>query len=383
MVQTDVERYELLTTTGRPTQYDSLPNNVDQNTIKAEEELNNGEKTDTDTHDAVRLKILAFLAMLTIVIMVCVSIVCVQVLNGIVPDFELNAWRFGPQAAIASLILMYMKSLPYVPRSSMAMLFCIMLTYFGYNFSYYAAAKYLPVGMLGGGHSTVAMVTNAALSICVKSERSVLLYISSAVAICGIVLMVQPPWMFPDTSSDFVTNWTSPCVQHSNATLSINDVTTAWYGYVYVTLSGMSMAFGINMIRRILQDDVKPIVITFWTGVLGFSVSIVCSAVVEEMRLTSGLMCSGLLLLHVIGTLSPAIGAPYVLQHMSSTVYAMLNCSRLVLLLLLQYTVLSSVIPGKRNWIEVVGAALCLAGTFLGPLIDLLRQIYNKPNSIV
>lgn len=335
--------------------------------------------------DTRRVKIWAFMATVLIVIMGCVSIVCAQVMGGAVPNFEMNACRFGLNTIVASLILMCRRISPRVSWSSVWTLSGIGVAYAIYYFSYYAAAIYFPVATLGGTHLTIGLITNCVLAVFIKSKRSVLLLISSAVAIVGIALMIQPPFLFPQLLPPAAVNWTSPCVTSINATdlAPSNTRGPPWLGYVYVMLSGSSLVLGNHMTQHsVLVNHVEPIVISFWMGVFGSSLSIVCSVITEEMRLTSGLLCTGLLFLHVVGTLAAAIGAPCVLQYLSATVYAMLKCSRLPILLILQYSLLSSVMPGNLNWIEVVGAALCFTGSFLGPLVKLIRGDSSKPDKL-
>ena len=48
-----------------------------------------------------------------------------------------------------------------------------------------------------------------------------------------------------------------------------------------------------------------------------------------------------------------------------------ISCLTVVFMLIPQYTILSSIYPGHRNWIEVVGVVLVLLGSSLGSVLEL------------
>ena len=48
--------------------------------------------------------------------------------------------------------------------------------------------------------------------------------------------------------------------------------------------------------------------------------------------------------------------------------------TQVVFMLIAQYTVLSSILPGHRNWMEVVGVVLVLLGSSFSYLLEILAD---------
>ena len=48
--------------------------------------------------------------------------------------------------------------------------------------------------------------------------------------------------------------------------------------------------------------------------------------------------------------------------------------TQVVFMLIAQYTVLSSILPGHRNWMEVVGVIVALLGSSLSSLLEILAD---------
>ena len=69
----------------------------------------------------------------------------------------------------------------------------------------------------------------------------------------------------------------------------------------------------------------------------------------------------------------------YGLRYLSANTGNIISCLTVVLMLIPQYTILSSVFPGHRNWIEVVGVVLVLLGSSLGSIME-LDQCRRKQN---
>ena len=64
----------------------------------------------------------------------------------------------------------------------------------------------------------------------------------------------------------------------------------------------------------------------------------------------------------------------YSVKHISGNTFALIASTMVIFLLAAQYTVLSSVLPGNRNWIEVVGVIFVLGGSTLVSIIELCKR---------
>ena len=56
------------------------------------------------------------------------------------------------------------------------------------------------------------------------------------------------------------------------------------------------------------------------------------------------------------------------------TLFSLILSTQVVLMLIAQYTVLSSISPGHRNWLEVVGVMFVLIGSSLSSLLETLAD---------
>ena len=61
----------------------------------------------------------------------------------------------------------------------------------------------------------------------------------------------------------------------------------------------------------------------------------------------------------------------YAPKYISDNALTIILTSDVVVMLIFQYTVLSSIYPGHRNWIEVVGVILVLLGCSMSSLLEL------------
>ncbi len=76
--------------------------------------------------------------------------------------------------------------------------------------------------------------------------------------------------------------------------------------------------------------------------------------------------------IHCLASVSTWFLFMYSAKHVSGTLLNILVSSAVVLFLIPQYTILASIYPGHRNWVEVTGVLMVLLGTISGSLYELL-----------
>ena len=113
--------------------------------------------------------------------------------------------------------------------------------------------------------------------------------------------------------------------------------------------------------------------VLFWSFIFGTLLSVIPMAAFETPTFPSKwpdvLFVFGHCSSFVIGWIS----ALYAVQCISGNVINFITSTSVVLLLIPQYTVLSSVLPGHRNWMEVVGVVLILLGSVMGSVIEMCK----------
>ena len=116
-------------------------------------------------------------------------------------------------------ISIYRKCDIKVPRSGLLLVILNIFLLNAVNVMLYTAYIYLSLGLADGLMYSLIIAGNAVLSICIKSDRKLILYIAAALSISGVVLMIQPDFLFSGASlpPPPLVNWVSPCITQTSA----------------------------------------------------------------------------------------------------------------------------------------------------------------------
>ncbi len=109
----------------------------------------------------------------------------------------------------------------------------------------------------------------------------------------------------------------------------------------------------------------------FWAFTTCLVCSLVLTFVLEAPKWPQNLFDSGAVAAHCIASVSTWFSYLYAVQYVSGTLVNIMFCSSIILFLIPQYTILDSVMPGHRNWMEVVGVFLVLLGSVSGSLYEM------------
>jgi drug/metabolite transporter (DMT)-like permease len=317
----------------------------------------------------------------------------VQVLNGAVPEFQLNAWRFAVQWLLMIPVVIIRGCELKIPCKKLPLMGLTILLLNAVNVFLFTAYIYLPLGLADGLTNAVILTGNAALSICIKTDRKLTLYLGAVLCLIGLVLMVQPEFIFSgvDLPPPPVTNWTSPCVGNvirmsstgttgQSATPTRIGLPPDVLGYVFALIaSGLIIAY-YHAISR-LVSDVDPFSFSYWNAVVGSLLSVLLMVSFEEVTFLPPGMCLGLLLLHCLGTSAASVAPAWCLKYITPSVCAMITTSKMGIMVGFQYTLLADVQPGLHNWLEVFGAVLCFCGMLGGPLTEIINA-HQRRSSI-
>ena len=360
---------------------------------------------------------------LTACLVVMITIWCaalssasVQVLNGTIPEFELNAWRFVVQFIIMIPVIMCRKCQLKVPYNKYLLLSVNILLLNAMNVLVFTTFIYLPLGLADGLITGLIIAGNALLSICFKADRKLFLYIGAFLSVFGALLMIQPHFLFSNAKlpPPPTVNWTPPCVkmdsqsgdvklppppvvnwssscseevansnQQNSHNLTVNLTATkepfVW-GYVLAVSCSVNIVIYYHTMDRPLKD-VDPFTFGFWNALVGTLLSVMLMLIFEEPVFLQSRFCIGILLLHCIGTTSMSVSQPWCLQYLRPTVIGMLTSLKLVIMVILQHTIMREIKPGLQNWVEILGAVICFFGMIGGPLTEIIKDIVEKQKS--
>ena len=373
-------------------------------------------KESSDPSNSAFMPLIACIVVLITICFTALGSASVQVLNGTIPEFELNAWRFVVQFIIMIPVIMRRKCQLKVPYNKCLLLSVNILLLNAMNVLLFTVYIYLPLGLADGLINGLTIAGNALLSICFKADRKLFLYIGAFLSVFGTLLMIQPHVLFSNANlpPPPIVNWTPPCVkmdsqsgdvkllplpvvnwsspcseevassnQQNSHNHTVNPSATNGpivLGYVLaISYSVTTINFYHTMNR--LVKDVDPFTIGFWNALVGTLLSVMLMLIFEEPVFLQSSFCIGLLLLHCIGTTSMSVSQPWCLQYLRPTVLGMLFSWKLVIMVILQHTIMRDIKPGLQNWVEILGAVICFFGMIGGPLTEIIKDIVEKQKS--
>ena len=324
----------------------------------SEDDKQEDKSSNNSRHVSVMLLIATFVLIVALFLS-AVGAAGVQILSGTIPEFELNAWRFGVQFIIMIPITIYRKCDIKVPSNRFFIVGLNIVLLYAYNVLIFTSVIYLPLGLSDGLINTFVIAGNAVLSICIKADRKLILYIAALVSIAGSVLMIQPDFIFSGLGlrPPPIVNWTSSCkimnnfTRHEdiNQTVSHSVTEDLRMGYMLTfSTSGVLVAYyhGLNKMVK----DIHPLSYAFWAALIGAILSVVLMLIFEEPVFPHFSFCIGMLILHCLGTTAISLCTPWSLQYIRPTVCSLVCASRMVIMVIFQYTIMRDIKPGLQNW---------------------------------
>ena len=278
----------------------------------------------------------------------CASIGSVQVLERAIPPWELNALRFVVQTVVTLPVVLYhgygvcLSEYKNLTPSLLLTLVLYFLSITLFNAAFFTASTYVPVGTLGASISGICTLCTAAMSICFKQDRSMFLYLGAFLSCIGMVLMVQPAFMFKHAGlgEPPKPNWTSPCKPVSTVNLNhtngpIVQQNYSIFHHFLVTVSGILSSCMFQLMSRLVKI-ISAFSLAFWNALFGTTVSVIIMSFSETVTFPTSTFCVTMLLIHCIGVTQVDIIEPYCLKYLSPLVTSIIETTHLVVLLVLQ-----------------------------------------------
>ena len=339
---------------------------------------------DKEKHSSQCLaKVKGFVGVMASILSAVVSYTSVQLLERAIPDFELNSIRFG-LASICILPILLIKRIPVlIPRDQIQGTIGYGIFVFGEIGTTYVAVTYIPVSHLDAIKLTAAVSSGLILFSVLWEEKLTVSKISFALlGVCGLICVTQPDFIFHShhlTSNsstgdntykgEKVNNHNDSSNPNSTGAIAIKDYYIKPNAATLIMAYCLSAAAGISISSLTLVFKHRPYIgqnilqVSFWLFACGAIVSTIVMAFVEVPISPKTWKEMLLICVHsvtcVTNTTSYCIG----IRYLSANTANILSCTQVVFMLIPQYTILSSIYPGHRNWIEVVGIILVLLGS--------------------
>ena len=309
------------------------------------------------------------------VIVLVATATWVALLEKSISDFELFSLRSGFTWIMCVVILIYRKEFPKIPFNEIVNVG--LYSFFGNSVGLtHIAVTLIPASSVQCVLITSSIVSGVILYWIFLREKVTLKNALSAVAcIVGVVLIIQPDFFFkmyvdealsnPGNLSEMTTTTTPVETMEQGPLLMVT-------GYLLAMTAGVMLTAEAILFKKcpFLMENV--ITAVFWASLVATVVAAIISASVEDIKLPSTWIHGFYVFGQSVGfsLLWPAFY--YAVKYLSGNTVNMVFSTSVVFFLISQYTVLSSIHPGHRNWMEVVGVCFVLIGSILKSTLELL-----------
>ena len=326
-----------------------------------------------------------YLAAVGSLIVSAMSSAAVQALQGAVHDFELSAARGllqGPlYFVVGTLVGVDLK----IKREHVPLLIYLGFLIVFFNIGYYGSAVFLPMAECIGLVSIFAMMTALVQSkLLFKKDIHILHIISLVVCASGIILVIQPHYLFPGSmdleKNVVVSTLTKNQSLNMNTKLNISTPKLPYssaqqtIGYMLCIVGGITIGIAYD-VNSILLKDLRPFVkITYFTLIYFIAsvlIAIFAEPIVLVMSLEQYLLVFAHAALSAMGTFCNIYSSHMIGGVRASLVYSL----QIIVNLTAQYTFMKSYHPGHQNWMEVLGAVIVVLGVAISPLLDIIRSV--------
>ena len=294
------------------------------------------------------------------------SSACAQKLDGVIPPFQLNAGRYSVQFVMSACLVVITRTdvrISYVKVPWVLLLSVITVLF---NTAFYTAATYLPLGTLMLINLSVTYIGTLIFSKRFLFKQTVFFqYVAFMVILLGQCLLLQPCFLFQSarchkdfSSLDNITNKSiTPEIVHITST----SLSSSSIGYILVV--GASLVSSLRtFVYRCQVPDISTPVVCFWTGILGFLLSLIIMVYSESPNIFLANFDIWLLLGHASFASCTSILVAHSQQNLHPMIFSILLNSKVVFSFILQLVFPHIFIQGVHNIWEFVGVMLCVLG---------------------
>ena len=325
------------------------------------------------------------------VVCMVISIVSVQLLERRTPDFELNAARCALPFLLSTITMIARRKLPLIAREEILSTTLYSILSFTCSVTLYIAVTLLPVTSVQSVSQTSNIVSGVILFYLFLDDKPTLpVLISVLMCACGVLLVIQPNFIFHHKTPEGTSTVQLPSSEvnenhkTTESSTGLSSVSTDDDSIVYILFQilkySLPVANGLSMTTDILVVKKRPHLseniteVLFWCYLSNTVLSLVVMLIWENPVLPSNWFDTMLVSLHCFGYVFIWPLYLYSVKHISGNTFVLISCTTIVILLGAQYTVLSSILPGNRNWMELVGVVLVLVGSALVSIVEMRKE---------
>ena len=330
------------------------------------------------------------------------GIASIQLMSQIPPDFELNTLRFAVGVAFSTLYLLLKQTFPRISKENVKWLAVVSVTTVGYNLSLYSHnLKMMPIVTLLCVLQTFRIILTLLFSkVFLKSDISLMKFAICLITIIGTTLTVIPRvemyLQSPCESCIHLKNNTNQHISSTGVNYSVGfspgsniNYTSEYYvgnsdnsnygnsNYGIVSfLVSVSVIFVAALTSTIeatvisgspLRDE-NTVIFSFWYFIIGTIFSLTVTFIFEQPFIPDNasdiLLCFG----HSVGASAVTYLDLVALQILDINVYVIIITLRLPIALVLQMTILKSIIPVKHILVLGIGMIITVVSSITMPI---------------
>ena len=362
------------------------------------------------------------------------SLACLQVIQHLPPDFQLNSLRFGIGLISAATVLIFKNQCPKIERKYFVWLSISIMSVLMYNITLYTVyVKALPLGALFGirqgfviilvalGSRVTMKLRFSAWQIFLMATTMVglgfVIYSSftdcrchnkqSCAKLCNIISMSNArsgglclPSLFVMPTehcnskmehAEFQNNMQMPYFELRNLTnidhgepikngtgehTHTELLTLKTVGLSISLLAGNALFWTIEclMLTATTLKEVDSIVLTFWYLLFGTVSSIVTSLLIEDFFIPKDIIDRILCIIHCVTASLITFLVILALKFVHPNILSMVGTGQIPATIFIQMVLLQSVTPPVNVWILIVGTSIITLSVFGYSLHAILQQ---------
>ena len=331
--------------------------------------------------------LLGYCAAVTCLLLMTVSVACVQGLQCLIPQFELNFCRYLVQVLLASLIAKIGKIEVRIELPDWGWIALLGIINMFFNVFVFSAVSLIPLTAAEAAIN-IAILISVAVLCRVLFGKSIGLVILTGMLLCvvGVICVSQPEIIVGRQTTDVerIMNRTidDRCYDEftslfADAGSSNMAMVNSVMGYLLAASGGLSAALHY-ICAGILLKEHHPVTLIFWISLLGLPASLILAFYFEEPVIPTQTRNIILIFGHCLTGAVKVICSVFACQLIQPMRFASIRSLTTVAMLIPQYTVLKHILPGHGNWLEVFGAICISFGVALTPVFDLITLSYQS-----
>ena len=296
-------------------------------------------------------------------------------------------FRYIAPLAVFSVGFIARRKLPAIPKAEICGACLYIINNVVYSITLYIAVTLVPVASVQCVLQTVNIISGIILFCIILDEKVTrFLILSALMCIGGVLLVLQPTFIFGNNASFVSSNETRDVANHTGTDHTYSFLSNLIHSHVLLEIleyilpaaTGLTLTLDVILLRKrpCLNDHMFEVL--SWCFLPNPIMSAILMALLETPAWPNNWLDGFCVTLHSCSFVFLLPLYMLALKYISSNTIAIVSSSTVVFMLVSQYTVLSSILPGHRNWIEIVGVVLVMLRSAFTSILEIYL---NKSNN--